>query len=94
MSPQEHQLSQEVLEFLIAHQDWFMLDIPPQPQAGLMTTMTTTPQIRGSPDAEDFQIVPSSDEEYSHAESSWKQLGRDKRKLSRRRTLEKGVLSS
>ncbi|KAI0351696.1 Rho GTPase activation protein [Trametes cingulata] len=31
MSPQEHQLSQDVLEFLIAHQDWFMLDIPPPP---------------------------------------------------------------
>ncbi|KAL0953190.1 hypothetical protein HGRIS_004444 [Hohenbuehelia grisea] len=31
MSPQEHHLSQQVLEFLIAHQDWFMLDIPPPP---------------------------------------------------------------
>ncbi|KAJ2922555.1 hypothetical protein H1R20_g14545, partial [Candolleomyces eurysporus] len=31
MSPQEHALSQKVLEFLIAHQDWFMLDIPPPP---------------------------------------------------------------
>ncbi|KAA1476230.1 Rho GTPase activation protein [Dentipellis sp. KUC8613] len=31
LSPKEHQLSQEVLEFLIAHQDWFMLDIPPPP---------------------------------------------------------------
>ena len=31
MQPQEHRLSQEVLEFLIAHQDWFMLDIPPPP---------------------------------------------------------------
>ncbi|TFK27780.1 Rho GTPase activation protein, partial [Coprinopsis marcescibilis] len=28
MSPPEHALSQKVLEFLIAHQDWFMLDIP------------------------------------------------------------------
>ncbi|KAF9007583.1 Rho GTPase activation protein [Cyathus striatus] len=28
MSPKEHALSQRVLEFLIAHQDWFMLDIP------------------------------------------------------------------
>lgn len=31
MSPKEHQLSQEVLEFLIEHQDWFMLDVPPPP---------------------------------------------------------------
>lgn len=29
MSPKEHSLSQRVLEFLIAQQDWFMLDIPP-----------------------------------------------------------------
>ena len=29
MSPQEHALSQSVLEFLIAKQDWFMLDIAP-----------------------------------------------------------------
>lgn len=28
MSPHEHALSQRVLEFLIAHQDWFMLDTP------------------------------------------------------------------
>ncbi|KAF5326787.1 hypothetical protein D9619_004210 [Psilocybe cf. subviscida] len=34
MSPQEHSLSQQVLEFLIAHQDWFMLDIIPPMQAG------------------------------------------------------------
>ncbi|KAJ7168453.1 Rho GTPase activation protein [Mycena filopes] len=32
MSPTEHDLSQRVLEFLIAQQDWFMLDIPPPPQ--------------------------------------------------------------
>ncbi|KAH9025497.1 Rho GTPase activation protein [Lactarius pseudohatsudake] len=31
LSPSEHQLSQDVLEFLIAHQDWFMLDTPPTP---------------------------------------------------------------
>ncbi|EKM58504.1 uncharacterized protein PHACADRAFT_252881 [Phanerochaete carnosa HHB-10118-sp] len=29
LSPPEHQLSQDVLEFLIEHQDWFMLDISP-----------------------------------------------------------------
>ncbi|KAF4596219.1 hypothetical protein EYR38_007594 [Pleurotus pulmonarius] len=32
MLPNEHHLSQKVLEFLIEHQDWFMLDIPPPPQ--------------------------------------------------------------
>ncbi|KAG8822861.1 hypothetical protein FRC17_009450 [Serendipita sp. 399] len=32
MSPEHHKLSQEVLEFLIEHQDWFMLDIPPPPR--------------------------------------------------------------
>ena len=32
MSPQEHALSQSVLEFLIAQQDWFMLDIAPAPE--------------------------------------------------------------
>lgn len=31
LSPKEHQLSQRVLEFLIEHQDWFMLDVPPPP---------------------------------------------------------------
>ncbi|KAH9167838.1 Rho GTPase activation protein [Lactarius sanguifluus] len=31
LTPSEHQLSQDVLEFLIAHQDWFMLDTPPPP---------------------------------------------------------------
>ena len=34
MLPQEHRLSQEVLEFLIAHQDWFMLDITPPTGVG------------------------------------------------------------
>ncbi|KAI0267804.1 Rho GTPase activation protein [Gloeopeniophorella convolvens] len=35
LTPAEHQLSQDVLEFLIAHQDWFMLDTPrpPPPRA-------------------------------------------------------------
>lgn len=34
MQPQEHRLSQEVLEFLIAHQDWFMLEINPHTVTG------------------------------------------------------------
>ena len=47
LSPQEHQLSQEVLEFLIAHQDWFMLDIPPPPNR---SDGTRTPVDSGSDD--------------------------------------------
>ena len=33
LEPSEHRLSQEVLEFLIDHDDWFMLDAPPPPPA-------------------------------------------------------------
>jgi hypothetical protein len=81
MSPQEHQLSQEVLEFLIAHQDWFMLDVPPEPN------MDTSQPPSGEPaEPENFVLVPSSDEEYPNTGPSWKALGRNKRKLGRRRT--------
>jgi GTPase-activating protein SAC7 len=38
MSPEQHKLSQEVLEFLIEHQDWFMLDIPPPPRQDSILT--------------------------------------------------------
>ena len=31
----QHRLSQEVLEFLIAHQDWFMLGVPPPTGVGV-----------------------------------------------------------
>lgn len=50
MQPQEHRLSQEVLEFLIAHQDWFMLDIPPPPttSAGLVGSDEETDAVLGS----------------------------------------------
>jgi hypothetical protein len=37
MSPQEHALSQSVLEFLIAKQDWFMLDIAPPVEGSVGT---------------------------------------------------------
>lgn len=33
LMPGEHQLSQQELEFLIAHQDWFMLDAPTKRKA-------------------------------------------------------------
>ncbi|THH32250.1 hypothetical protein EUX98_g1957 [Antrodiella citrinella] len=48
LSPQEHQLSQDVLEFLIAHQDWFMLDIPPAPTSALDHTQMMSNQAAGS----------------------------------------------
>ncbi|KAF9065074.1 Rho GTPase activation protein [Rhodocollybia butyracea] len=77
MNPKEHALSQKVLEFLIAQQDWFMLDIPPPP-----------PNEPGSPTSlvseEDVTVFPSSDEEHQ-ASGGWKLVGRDK-KVARRKT--------
>ncbi|KAG2017651.1 rho GTPase activator, variant 2 [Coprinopsis cinerea AmutBmut pab1-1] len=49
MVPQEHALSQKVLEFLIAHQDWFMLDVPPPPpRRGSQQQQPTGHERRGS----------------------------------------------
>jgi hypothetical protein len=45
LSPTEHRLSQEVLEFLIAHQDWFMLDTPPPPAPPPMPSRSLTPPL-------------------------------------------------
>src|SRR6266404_5093806 len=45
LSPAEHQLSQDVLEFLIAHQDWFMLDTPPPPAFPPTPARSLTPPI-------------------------------------------------
>lgn len=79
LSPQEHQLSQDVLEFLIKHQDWFMLDIPTPPisrpmpdgAAAVPTTDTTA------------DLLVSSDEE----SGGWKLISRDVPKsIGRRRT--------
>lgn len=77
MSPQEHQLSQEVLEFLIAHQDWFMLDIPPPP--------TRSNSAITIPSAEPVDVIPSSDEEQP---GGWKLVNKDAsmRRITRRRT--------
>lgn len=74
MQPQEHRLSQEVLEFLIAHQDWFMLDIPPPPP--------TSAGLVGSDDETDVM----SDEEANGG--GWKLVGGARpQKIGRRRTL-------
>lgn len=45
LSPAEHRLSQEVLEFLIAHQDWFMLDTPPPPALPPTPSRSLTPPL-------------------------------------------------
>ncbi|KAI0331831.1 Rho GTPase activation protein [Cubamyces sp. BRFM 1775] len=73
MSPQEHQLSQDVLEFLIAHQDWFMFDIPPPP---------TSKPTEGAEPVSD--LLASSDEE----SGGWKLISRVDvpKKIGRRRT--------
>lgn len=77
MSPQEHQLSQDVLEFLIQHQDWFMLDIPPPPTARRSDSAATVPM------ADTVDLLSSSDEE----SGGWKLISRDvPKRLDRRRT--------
>jgi hypothetical protein len=81
MSPPEHHLSQRVLEFLIAHQDWFMLDIPPPPPL----SRPGSPGGAGS-GIDDIMVVPSSDEEYSQVGGGWRLVGKDNRKVSRRQT--------
>jgi hypothetical protein len=83
MSPKEHALSQEVLEFLIAQQDWFMLDIPPPPRSE-----------SGSPSSmagweDDVVMVPSSDDHDSQVGGGeWKLASKPekKHKTPRRRT--------
>ncbi|PCH39398.1 Rho GTPase activation protein [Wolfiporia cocos MD-104 SS10] len=77
LAPQEHQLSQDVLEFLIAHQDWFMLDIPPPPTRS--DSSATVPAVSELAD------LASSDEEQS---SGWKMVRRDSvpPRIMRRRT--------
>ncbi|KAI0067262.1 Rho GTPase activation protein [Artomyces pyxidatus] len=63
LSPPEHQLSQEVLEFLIAHQDWFMLDIPPPPPSQTRKGRSGNRSARTQEETEDAGMVSSSDEE-------------------------------
>jgi hypothetical protein len=47
MSHEHHKLSQEVLEFLIKHQDWFMLDIPPPPRSDSLVNPSGTEKATG-----------------------------------------------
>ncbi|KDQ19367.1 hypothetical protein BOTBODRAFT_27950 [Botryobasidium botryosum FD-172 SS1] len=85
MMPAEHALSQEVLEFLIAQQDWFMLDIPPPPRTDSVLVAPTQPL---SPEEEDsvFMVPSESDEE--PPEGGWKLVERQQKKLARRRTID------
>ncbi|OCH93040.1 Rho GTPase activation protein [Obba rivulosa] len=80
LSPQEHQLSQDVLEFLIAHQDWFMLDIPPPPTKRSDSAATVT-----TPTGDPVDIMPSSDEDQP---GGWKLVNKAPapRRITRRRT--------
>lgn len=81
MSPKEHALSQKVLEFLIAQQDWFMLDIPPPPQ-----NTPGSPISNSSSSVDDITVFPSSDDERQPG-SGWKLVGKkDMRRVTRRRT--------
>ncbi|KAG6856904.1 hypothetical protein H0H87_012486 [Tephrocybe sp. NHM501043] len=78
LSPQEFELSQNVLQFLIAHQDHFMLDIPPPPRGAVPSTKKSMEDVIG---------VPSSDEESSNVgPGGWKLVNQSKPPLSRRRT--------
>lgn len=83
LSPKEHQLSQDVLEFLIHHQDWFMLDIPPAPSLG-HGGPAGAPLSSSMSEAVD--IMPSSDED---SPGGWRLVDKDTlgtRRISRRRT--------
>jgi hypothetical protein len=92
MSPGEHALSQRVLEFLIAQQDWFLLDIPPPPRSEQSSSWKPPPrpqhahtQIPSEEDS-DLAVVPSSDDEHTSVAGGWKLVGRDRRRIYRRRT--------
>lgn len=70
LSPEQHKLSQEVLEFLINQQDLFLLDIPPPPRND--SILMPSPEGRkagaiglGSPlgSDEDYFMVPSESDE-------------------------------
>lgn len=64
MSPVDHRLSQEVLEFLIAQQDWFMMDVsPPSRKDSILG------QIQ--PGSQDITIVPT-DKQDDPSEGHWK----------------------
>lgn len=88
LSPGEHQLSQKVLEFLIDQQDCFLLDIPPPPRSDPSSSWRPPPRPAPHPshDPDDPDLVlPSSDDEHPST-GGWKLVGKDNRRISRRRT--------
>lgn len=63
LEPKEHQLSQSVLEFLIEHQDWFMLDVPPPPPnyAGRGAGANNLPERQDSYGSTDGEVAGKED---------------------------------
>lgn len=88
MSPGEHSLSQQVLEFLIAQQDWFLLDIPPPPRSEPGSWKGKPPRPIAD-EEHDLMVAPSSDEDHSGISGGWKLVGRERRITRRRTTLER-----
>jgi hypothetical protein len=64
MSPEEHDLSQRVLEFLIAQQDYFMLDVATPPANEL-------PGSAGSGISDDDDVL-ADDSGHSPVGGAWK----------------------
>ncbi|PFH52936.1 hypothetical protein AMATHDRAFT_138818 [Amanita thiersii Skay4041] len=83
LSPQEHLLSQKVLEFLIAQQDWFMLDIPPP-------NSNENPSRAGTPTrTHDIVMVSSRETEKEGVGGGWYHIEKtdaNPPKMVRRRT--------
>lgn len=77
LSPLEHKLSQQVVEFFIDQQDLFLLDIPPPPRNDSILVPSLQARLAGAtgggsplvPDDEYF-IVPSSGEEEGAGEEA------------------------
>ncbi|KAF8525950.1 Rho GTPase activation protein [Hysterangium stoloniferum] len=74
LSPDQHKLSQDVLEFLIAHQDWFLLDIPPPPSSVAGLSPAGGDSLGESP----VLVTRPSDDEWK-AEETARGRGRDER---------------
>jgi len=74
LSPQQHKLSQDVLEFLIEQQDWFLLDIPPPPRNDSILIPPSSPMM---PDQEEVYMVPSESDEEAPS-GGWKLVERGK----------------
>lgn len=74
LSPEQHKLSQNVLEFLIEHQDWFLLDIPPPPRNDSIMMPNGSAM---SPDQEEVYMVPSESDEETPV-GGWKLVERGK----------------